>query len=265
MARVLSLMAVLVAFVRVDAAPIPKSDPKPKDLPEGEFIRKVLDTKVNLEFTGSNLTAALAQLTEDHRVPFVLDKWTLQQFGLEPNEMTIDFKMKDVKLRDGARAMLAPFNLTTAIVGDSVIITTEEQAIYKQLKHRISVNHDQTPLRQAIAALAKANNLNVVIDPKTIKSKAADEPVTLNVDDVPLEAAIRLMCEMAGLKPTRMGNVIYITTEQRADKLKDSDTLVPSSNGGGVIGGPGILLPAGPNVVPGVLMGVPAEDKPAQP
>lgn len=250
-------LVLMLGVLPAHAAPKPKSEPRSKNETDAEFLRKVLESKVTIEFTGLNLQAALAQLSEDHGINLVLDKAVIQQMGFEPNDMMIEAKLKDVKLRNGLRTMLSPFNLTIAIVGDSVAVTTEEQAIYKQLKQRISVAYDNVPLNKAIKELAQNYSINVVIDPRTMKNKVAEAPVTLNVDDVPFEAVVRLMCEMANLKPARMGNVIFITTEDRADKLKDSDSLVPNPGlpvGPGLPGNPnagGALLPGLGGAVPG--------------
>ena len=262
--------AVIVAWSGVlSSAPVPKTEPKPKIETNAEFIRKVLDGKSNLEFAAVTLPMALAQLSEDHRINFVLDKAVVQQMGFEANDLQVDVKLKDVKLRNGVRTMLSPFNLTIAIVGDSVLVTTEEQAIYKQLKQRVNVDFDNVPLNKALKELGFQYAINVVIDPRTLKNKAAETPVTLTVDDVPFEAAVRLMCEMAGLKPARMGNVIFITTEDRADKLKESDSLVPNPGvpaapPGGAGNNPnlgGLILP-GMGLAPAIPAGIaPADAK----
>lgn len=243
---------VLVLFIVVGqgiAAPVPKADPKNKDLPVPELIRRMLDAKTNLEFSGVTLPGVIGQLSEDHRINFVLDKAVIQQMGFEPNEIQVDFKLKDTKLRTGLRTLLGQYNLTFVVIGETVLITTEEQAIYKQLKQRISVDHESVPLSKAVKDLAQSSGINVVIDPRVLKSKEADAPITLNVDDVPFEAVVRLMCEMANLKPARMGNVIFITTPERAERLKDSESLVPTPTGpGGVVGG-GLFVPPNPGAV----------------
>jgi hypothetical protein len=131
------------------------------------------------------------------------------------------------------------------------------------------------PLSKALKEMSSKYGVSVVFDPKAVKSKAVENPVTLTVDDVPFEAAVRLMCEMAELKPARMGNVIYVTTEARADKLKDSDSLVPNpsmfnpgvpgglfggfAGFGGAVPGPAIGLPA-----PVVERAVPDKAEPAK-
>src|SRR5262249_14325350 len=138
--------------------------------------------------------------------------------------------------------------------GDTVLVSTEENIIYRQLKHRVSVDVDGTPLNKALRELSQAHGVNVVVDPRTLKTKLAEAPVTLQVDDVPFETAVRLMAGIAGLRPVRMGNVLFVTSEERAEKLKDSDTLVP--NPGLAAGGPGVLVPGLPGAlaVPGGLI-----------
>ena len=91
--------------------------------------------------------------------------------------MMINCKLKDVKLRAGLRSMLNQFSLTVVIVGDSVLVTTEEQAIYKQLKHRVSVDYENVALNKALKELAQVNGVNIVVDPRTFKTKANEAPV----------------------------------------------------------------------------------------
>jgi hypothetical protein len=224
--RVLALPLVLAFALPASAAPLPKD--KPKGDSDPEFMRKMLDSKVSMEFNGIGLPNVLAQLSEDNKIKLVLDEATVRMMGFEPADIMINCKLKDVKLRAGLRTMLNQHNLTCAVVGDSVLVTTEEQVIYKQLKQRVDVDLDNVPLNKALKDLAMRTGVNIIIDPRTNKNKANEAPVTLSVDDVPLDAAVRLMCEIGGLKPARMGPVIFVTTEDRADKLKDSDNLVPN-------------------------------------
>src|SRR2546426_91868 len=125
-------------------------------------------------------------------------------------------------------AILAgPLSAAPAPKGEVKADRTAAEMIRKALDTTGKFEFTSVPLSKAVRDLATRYGVNVVIDPRTVKTKAADNPVTLQVDDVPFESAIRLLCEMADLKPARMGNVIFVTTEARADKLRDGDSLVP--------------------------------------
>jgi type II secretory pathway component GspD/PulD (secretin) len=252
------LVASLMLTGALVAAPGPKTDTKPERT-ASEAIRKALDSSGNFDFTGVTLAGVMSTLSEQYKINIVVDRMVIQQMGLEPEIMNVELKMKEGKLRSALRAIVGQYNLTFATVGDSLLITTEEIAVYRQLKQRINVDFDSVPLGKAVKELSGRYGVNVVVDPRAVKSKAAENPVSLQVDDVPFEAAIRLLCEMADLKPARMGNVIFVTTEARADKLKDGDSLVPMPRIqmpgapdiflGGIGGGAGIAIPAPPMII----------------
>jgi len=248
MPRSLLLLVALMLTATLIAAAAPASKGSAKaDPAAAEAIRKALDSSGNFDFSGVNLPGVLNTIAEQYKINIVLDRTVLQQMGFEPESLTVELKMKEGKLRNALRAIAGQYNLTFAIVGDALVITTEELAVYRQLKQRISVDYDAVPLSKALKELSTKYGVNVVIDPRTARTKSADNPVTLQVDDVPFEAAVRLLCEMADLKPARMGNVIFVTTEARADKLRDGDSLVPT---------PGVPMPAVPGGVLGFAGGI---------
>jgi type II secretory pathway component HofQ len=228
------------------AAPLPKSEVK-ADRTAAEAIRRALESTGNFDFTGVTLAGVMNTLSEQYKINIVIDRTVLQQMGFEPEGMNVELKMKEGKLRNALRGIVGQYNLTFATIGESLVITTEEVAVYRQLKQRINVDYDDVPLGKAVKDLGTRYGVNVVLDPRTAKSKASENRVTLQVDDVPFEAAVRLLCEMADLKPARMGNVIFVTTEARADRLKDGDSLVPT---------PGLPTPGLPGVFPGALGGI---------
>ncbi len=257
--RLLTLAILQLITIPVFAAPGPKTDAQ-SDKPASEAIRKALDASGNFDFTGVNLAGVMGTLSEQYKINIVLDRNVIQMMGFEPEIMNVELKMKEGKLRTALRSIVGQYNLTFAIVGETLLITTEEMAVYRQLKQRVNVDFDAVPLNKALKELSTKYGVNVIIDPRSIKSKAAENPVTLQAEDVPFEAAVRLMCEMADLKPARMGNVIFVTTEARADKLKDGDSLVPSPSPTMPMGIPGVFggLGAGLGLVqPMVLPAIP--------
>jgi hypothetical protein len=93
----------------------------------------------------------------------------------------------------------------------------------------------------------------LLVDPRV--SKEAQSPVTLQLDDVPLETAVRLMAEVSGLKAVRMGNVLFVTNKANAAELRAEPDLVPplkSSNADEVVV-PGIGAIPGVKIAPGVV------------
>jgi len=255
-------------------APAPASD-KPKAATAAEKIRKALDeTLPTLEITDQPLKLVIAQLKEQTRINFVPDYATIAQMGIDMEGTPVTVKLHNVKLRSALRTIFAQHNLGYAIIGDSVVVTTDEMAMYRQLKQRVSLDLDRVQLGNALKQLARETATNLLLDGKAFKE--GQTAVTLQLDDVPLETAVRLLSEMAGLKPVRVGNVLYVTNKASAVELRTDPELaplpqprqpgvedaVPTVPGGGIIPGRGIVLPPGA-IVPAALA-VPAPLPPSE-
>ena len=92
---------------------------------------------------------------------------------------------KQVKFRDGLKAVLAPYNLRFGLVKEGLFISTEDGLIARQLRQRVTVDCDGTPFATAAKQLAADTGANLVLDPR-LKEKA-NAAVTLKLEDVPLE------------------------------------------------------------------------------
>ena len=276
------LLAVVASLSPLWAAPAPNPEAKKTEATgtTPDAIRKALDSPNDFEFKDLNLAAIITTIAEQYKIQIIIDRNAVMQMGIAPEEMIVELNMKKTKLRTALRALVSQYNLTFAVADGTLLITTEETAVYRQLKQRVDVNYDNVPLQTAVKELAVKCGVNVVFDPKAVKAKTVMNPVTLQADDIPFEAAVRLMCEMADLKPARMGNVIYVTTEARADKLKDSESLVPAPKGpinpdllpnGGMLGFAGGGIAPMPAVAPPAkaedkaVPDAPAKDPPAPP
>ena len=191
----------------------PASEAKDKAVSPGERIRKVFEQKISLEVTEQPLFLALNQLREQTKINFVLDRQTLQNMGQDPEQLPVNLKLKDVKVSDALKAILKPYNLSYVILGDAVFVSTSDMAMLRQLKQHISVDLDKIELAAAPKQLEKETATNLKLDPKAVKE--GKTLVTLQLDDVPLETAVRLLAEMAGLKAVRSGNVLYLTHRER--------------------------------------------------
>jgi type II secretory pathway component GspD/PulD (secretin) len=77
-------------------------------------------------------------------------------------------------------------------------------------------------LTSAVRQLARETATNLVIDPRVVKE--AQGKVTLQVEDVPLDTAVRLLSEMVGLKPVKVGNTLFICSKATAKDLREDET-----------------------------------------
>jgi hypothetical protein len=278
-------LALTPALTAAGAAP----DAKEKAVSPAEKIKKQLDQTVTLEVTDQPLNLALNQLREQAKINFVVDKFTIQQLGLDPEQMPVNVKLKDVKVRTCLRSILAPYNLGYAILGDTVLISSDEMAMHRQMRQRINVELEKVDLAAALKQISRETASNLMLDTRV--GKEAKTEVTLQMDDVPLETAVRLVSEIAGLKPVKVGNVLFVTTKVLANEMRnDPDLMNPGGNPGmmppqpGMPNGPGgpgfpgggFPGPAGGPVAPlgvpipggvggGIIGNVPAIDKPADP
>jgi len=241
-----------------------------------ETLRKGLDAPVTLKIEKQPLSAAIEKLHEKTGLPLVLDATAMQQLqqqlGVAPDQMApVDVNLKDVKLRSALRTILAPYNLSFAPVGDSILVTTEDMAMFRQMHQRISVDMTKVDLATALRQISRDTAANLILDSRAEKEAKAE--VTLQLEDVPLETAVRLLSEMAGLKPIRVGNTLFVTKKETANELRNDPDFAPPNppgvattyaipfnaiNGLGGPGGPGaqfiigntVAVPAQPALPP---------------
>ncbi|MFL5242501.1 MAG: hypothetical protein ACJ8FY_10370 [Gemmataceae bacterium] len=232
----------ILAWAPLGLLAAPAGEPKAKPESAAEKVRKALDQTIDItpEGVGSTLDSATAFFQEATKANFTVDRGTLAQMGLDPNSMQLSVKKQNTKARTALRAILQPQGLSYAILGDTVLITSDDMALNRQLKQRINVDLDRVPLETALKDLAKETVSNLLIDKKIAKEAKAE--VSLQFEDIPYETVVRLLCEQAGLKPVRLGNVLYITSNAVAKELRAEPDLAPS----GIPGMPSGLEMNGP-------------------
>jgi hypothetical protein len=211
------------------AAPAPSGAPDKKAETPAEKINKALDQTGDFILEGTPLPEALEKLAEQAKVNIVIDRFTLlNQLGIDLVNMpgnlpAVNLKLTGVKTRTALRSVLSQYNLGYAVLGDMVLVTTEDMAIHRQLKQRVSLDLDKVPAATALKQLARDTGTNVLLDARV--GKEAQAPVTLQVDDVPLDTSVKLVAEMAGLKTVRIGNVLFVTTKAIAQEMRQDPDL----------------------------------------
>ncbi len=195
-----------------------------------EAIRKALDQPLKVDFSGNNLNEVLQHLKKKTGLPIAIDQIAMMQIGMvsdfdninipglpnQPGHGPIELK-SDGKARQALHRLLAPYHLTYAIVDDTLYVTTEEVGIQRQMQQHVPVDVKNAPLHDALRDLTKATGVNLILDPRL--GKAGQTPVTLQLADASLETSVRLLAELGGLRSVRIGNVLFVTTEERAEKI----------------------------------------------
>ena len=268
------IAALTLALTAVPATAAPDIDHSVNPV---EKLRKELDKPITIRIDKQPLTAAVEALRMQTKINFVLDSATIQQqLGFSPDAppTPVEVDLKNVKVRSALRAVLAPYNLSFAPVGDAVVITTEDAAVFRQMRQRISVDFEKVEFAVALKQIARGTGVNLVLDNRV--GKAAAARVSLRLEDAPLETVVRLLAEMANLKPVRVGNVLFVTGKANANEMRqDPDNAAPNPNAvaqqallqlGGAApgaGGPvgGVAVP--PGVAPVVPPTVPDKDEPS--
>src|SRR6266540_770715 len=148
------------------AAPVGSApaDPKKTESP-AEKVRKALDQQTDVVIENQPLELAVQQLAEQTKLNFVVDRLTVQQMGIDIQGQgaPVNVRLQGVKVRTALRSMLGQYNLSYAIIGEAVIVTSEDMAMHRQMKQRVSVDLDQTQLAHALKDLAKETATNLLV------------------------------------------------------------------------------------------------------
>lgn len=201
-----------------------------------------LDKTITLKIERQPLNVAVDMLREKCKINFVIDALTIQQtLGFTPDQppTPVDVDLKNVKVRTALRAILSPYGLSFAPIGDAVVLTTEDMAMLRQMRQRVNLDLTKVEFAAALKQLSRETATNLILDSRV--EKEAKAPVSIQLEDVPLETAVRLLAEMAGLKPVRVGNVLFVTKKETANELRaDPDLQQPMQPGQ-----PGYTVPGG--------------------
>ena len=215
-----ALACVLLPGLLLAAPAAPDKDPAPAS--PVEKLRADLDRPVTLKIDKQPLSAAVDALHKATGITIVVDSLTIQQqMGFTPDQPPVPVAVdaKDMKARNVLRAIVQPYGLSYAVVGDTVVVTTEDVAMYRQMHQRISVDLSKVDFAAALKQIGRDTATNLIVDARAEKEAKAE--VSLRVEDVPLETAVRLLSEMAGLKPVRVGNTLFVTRKEIAAELRN--------------------------------------------
>ena len=192
----------------------------------GDRIRKRLDQVIAFDYSGQSFRDAIDHVQDRTQMPITIDPIALQQVGVvDGAPLQIELKNVRNKVRQALQGFLRNHGLTYVVLEDHLLITTEENAMARQMMQRFPIDFKDVPAAKAMRDLARQAGVNLVIDPRVAKLAAAN--VTLELDDANVQTSMRLIAEFVDLKAVRMGNVIFVTDPPRAEKIRREESASP--------------------------------------
>ena len=192
----------------------------------GDRIRKKLEQVISFDYSGQSLRDAIAHVQDRTQLPIVIDPIALQQVGVvDGGPQQIEVKNARSKVRQVLQGFLQSYGLTYVILEDNILITTEDNAVSRQMGQRFPIDVKDVPASKALRDIARQAGVSLVIDPRVAKAAAAN--VTLELDDANVLTQLRLLAELVDLKAVRMGNVIFVTDPPRAEKIRKEEATTP--------------------------------------
>jgi hypothetical protein len=146
-------------------------------------------------------------------------------------------KMKNVPVERVLRKVLArvPGGATFLLRREAVEITTPKAQAAEVWPRDyegprlplVSAVFERVPLAEALKELARQSGMNVVVDARV--AERAKLPVSARFLNAPLDTAVRVLADMAGLKPSALDNLLYVTTPDNANRLDEQQRPAPDS------------------------------------
>lgn len=202
-------------------------------------VNRALDEMGDVIFDDKSFDEAIGFFRNRLKIEIEVDPAVFQPEGF----MLVN--SRNASHREALRALLSQQGLHFAVVGGKIVIGSEDAVLHRQLRQVVSINADNTPLKDLLQRYADQNGANIVLDPRVQAGS-----VSLKLNDVPLESAVRLISELAGMSTVRLSNVLFVTSPESAQRLRpDADGPVPPAASqpnimiGGVGGGgfPGVM------------------------
>jgi hypothetical protein len=183
----------------------------------------------------ATLDLALTDLADQHGLAgkILIDVPAFKAAGVEDVKaanVKLD-KLTDVKLGTVLESLLSQVQGACLVRDTHILVTTraarraelgengdDAAAAIRDAVPLVRLTFTDTPLRKALEELATRFDRTILVAPQA--AEKADAAVTAKLVNVPLDHAVELLAEMAELALVKKGNALYVTTRERAEKMK---------------------------------------------
>ena len=202
--------------------------------------------RVSCDFAATPLKDAVARLARQARCNVVLD-----HEAVEAKAPTVTLEAQDVELAAAIDRIGRPFGLLAVWRDGAFFVTTPERARRAQrgdaqweahqkppdeqagaaVSKPVSFDFVDAPLPSVVSSLSTQVRIPAVLDVESLRKRVGR--VTLRVDGMPFESALRWVCRRAGLVVVWRGGALFIATPERARDVLRKDEAGPALRRGG--------------------------------
>ncbi|MCG8649178.1 MAG: hypothetical protein MI861_05060 [Pirellulales bacterium] len=173
-------------------------------------------------------------------LPVFLDRRALELAGLG-GDASIKAEIPAMPLRSALRELLEPLSLRAVVQAEGLVLTADfaslarrgiatdrwvdlsdafAQRLKKNLDAAYSATSIEVPLENVIRSIAREIDVPIMIDRRALEEigLSADQPITLELEDVPLRSFLNLMLGELGLTYIAKDHVLSITTIESAER-----------------------------------------------
>ncbi|MGE3804345.1 MAG: hypothetical protein AB7K24_06710, partial [Gemmataceae bacterium] len=182
------------------------------------------------------LNKALKTFSERFEIEVVVDLRAFKEGGQgqDPREQTVELPaFTGISVRNALGKLASQVDGVIIQEGNTLWLVPSwcsDQA----LEQRIDVDYEDKPLEAALKDLAARSGVNVALDHNRTR-EAAKLKVSLKLAGTPLEMAVVLVADQAGLDVVFLDDMLYVTTPQNAVRFRrqfphhgrHGDDLVP--------------------------------------
>jgi hypothetical protein len=235
--------AVLVFFTIPWATALAWLAPGPGDMaqPKREAADRLQDTVNSEGFDDPKFTLqnAFEYLMDRYEISIDVNEHAFADLADRDDEKSVlDFeiaqkpipKMFNATLEQVVRKILsrlpARYGATYLIRGNRIEITTSKAAAKEILGNEdlplpplVTKKIDKRLLSDALEDVSSLTGVSVVLDVSV--AEGAKKPVSAKLMNVPIDTAVKLLADMADLGTLRIDNAIYVTTRDKAKRLRE--------------------------------------------
>jgi hypothetical protein len=185
--------------------------------------REKLDQPVTIEFEPNTpLREALSHIAQRYGMTILVDT---DAFKVDQNQPDIENQpvrlpmIAQVKILTALRAIFQQIN-GDFYIKDNVMTVVPRTYIEtgRVLKHPVDVSFNKRPLADALTELSELSGLSIVLDPRG--QADGNFAVTADFRNVPVQDAVLVLADMAGMKSVVMDNLLYVSSPRNAERLE---------------------------------------------